>query len=132
MWGDKTSMGGSQLLELHRQHKIGISFFIIFISDLIYFFSQFGSQSHPYFFNYPPPPPRAILRSNAYTSSLAAQRGSSDPESDTPSSSRILSPICRNSRCPFLMRLSKLLSPPPSFGVTSQLCHSIVSRPNSI
>ena len=29
------------------------------------------------------------------------------------------------------MRLSKLLSPPPSLRVTSQLCHSNVSRPNS-
>ena len=43
------------------------------------------------------------------------------------------SPICRNSRSPrcFFMRASKLLSPPPSLGVTSQLCHSSVSRPNS-
>ena len=28
------------------------------------------------------------------------QLGSSDPESDTPSPIRILSPVCRNSRCP--------------------------------
>ena len=29
------------------------------------------------------------------------------------------------------MRRSKLLSPPPSLGVTSQLCHSNASWPNS-
>ena len=62
----------------------------VFLFFIIYFrfypfFSQFGSQSHPYFFNYPP----MLLRSTTYTSSLAAP----DPESDTSSQSRILSSV---------------------------------------
>ena len=79
-----------------HNERLGMSTFFLLnvFSDFIPFFSQFGSQSHPYFFNYPP----MLLRSTAYTSSLAARRGSSDPESDTPSPSRILSPVCRNSR----------------------------------
>ena len=65
------------------------------------------------------PPPHAILGSTAYTSPLAARRGSSDPESDTPSPSRILSPVCRNSRSPrcFLyagIQVAESSSPPPS------------------
>ena len=57
----------------------------------IYFFILFSPNLVA---NYPPPclldPPRP----------WRPQLGSSDPESDTPSPSRILSPICPNSRCP--------------------------------
>ena len=72
------------------------------------FFSQFGSQSHPYFFNYPP----MLFRSTV----PGSPEGSSDPESDTPFPSRILSPICCNSRSPRRLQccnLSCWVLPPP-------------------
>ena len=41
------------------------------------------------------------------------------------------SAVTPGARGAFCMRASKLLSPPPSLGVMSQLCDSSVSRPNS-
>ena len=69
----------------------------VIISDFIPFFSQFGSQSHPYFFNYPP---MLFLDPPHTPRPWRPREDLAIPESDTPSSSRILSPICRNSRCP--------------------------------
>ena len=105
-------------------------FFFISNFFLIPFFSQFGSQSHPYFLNYPPmlilDPPHTP-RPWRSGEDLAIQRvirllqaASSRPSAVTP-----------GAQGAFCMRASKLLSPPPSLEVTSQLCHSSMSRPNS-
>ena len=70
--------------------KTNVVFYFLILSPL---FSQFGSQSHPYFFNYPPPPPPPPCYSWIHRISTApslAARGA------------------------FCMRASKLLSPPPS------------------
>ena len=85
------------------------------------FLSQFGSQLHPNFSNYPvllaldsPHTPDRILRS------LRNIRLLQD---------------CRDSRRPRCWKCGDLshplLSPPPSLGETSQLYHSNASRPNS-
>ena len=71
-------------------------------------------------FLYPPPPWRP-------------QRDLTIPWSDTPSPSRIfcLIAVTPGARGAFCSGDLKLLSPPPSLGVTGQLCHSNTSRPNS-
>ena len=79
--------------------------------------------------------PRAIsFRFTAYTLSLADPV--TIPEKHTPSSSCMHSTDCRDSRHPRCWRCGDLShplpSPPPSLGVTSQLCHSNASRPNGI
>ena len=56
---------------LYKHRAVSFFFlliFLLFLFLILSFFSQFGSQSHPYFFNYPP----MLPRSTAYTSSLAA------------------------------------------------------------
>ena len=75
------------MLDFSYRFSVRLSQFFFFISDFIPF-SPNGSQSHPYFFNYPP----MLLRSTAYRiRPWRPQLGSSDPESDTPSPSCILS-----------------------------------------
>ena len=53
-------------LDQYLQEHLFFFFFFNFYFWFFPFFSQFGSQSHPYFFNFPPP--CYLLRSTAYTS----------------------------------------------------------------
>ena len=104
---------GANIYGTHGFVKSNFFLLLLFISDFITFspnlvanHTAISSITPPCYLD-PPHTPRAWW----------PQLGSGDPESDTPSPSRILSPVCR--------------PPPPSLGVTSQLCHSNVSRPNS-
>ena len=102
----------------------------MYFSDFIPFFPQFGSQSHPYFFNYltmlildPPQTPHPWRPGE----DLAIQRVIRLLQA---ASSR-LSAVTPGAQGAFFMWASKLLSPPPSLGVTSQLWRSSVSWPNA-
>ena len=72
--------------------------------------------------------PPCYFSSTACTSSMAAQAKSQDPVEWHAFSKPHPPPDCHNSRSP---RRSELLSPPPSLGVTGQLCYSNTSQPNS-
>ena len=96
-----------------------ISNFITFSPNLVANHTQISSI---------PPPPPCYFSSTTCTSSLAAPARSRDPVEWHAFFKLHPPPDCRNSRSP---RRSKLLSPPPSLGVTGQLCYSNTSRPNS-
>ena len=96
----------------------GISFLNFIYLWFYPFFSQFGSQSPPYFFNYPP-----MLDPPHTPGGPSEGRGVSQ--------SRRVTRLLQAASSAWLCRDLKLLSPPPSLGVTSQLCHSNTSWPNS-
>ena len=88
-------------------------------------FSQFGSQSHPYFSQ---SPALYSFGFTAHTSSLAILRDTRLLQAV--SVTVTVTPGARGAlKCADLSH--PLLTPPPSFGAVSQLCHSTWARLNS-
>ena len=93
------------------------------------FLSQIGSQLHPHFSNYPV---LLALDSLHTPHPWQPQIGSGNPEKHTPSLHELA--WLPWFQAPKVLEMRQSKSSPAessSLGVTSQLCHSSVSRPNS-
>ena len=87
-----SDIGGNKLANHCLQHlNEALHHFFPKFSQIIFF----GSQSHPHLSNYP-----MLLAFRFTACPWRPQLGSSDPEKHTPSSSRMNSPVCRDSRLP--------------------------------
>ena len=107
------------------QIVIAPTVYILFYFSFKKIFSQFGSQSYPHFSDDP------VLLHSIHRKHPVPGGSRKDPALQRhtrllQAASTLLSAVIpRHSRCWECGNLSPLRRPPPSLGVTSQLCHSI-------